>query len=144
MLGPISPSAVEDTNGRCAYPFSDFPGILQRGMADRWLRKGPKVITRSFVAPKSGPADRDRACRASSGRRWMSCGSQRGSHCPHLHTDQSLLTPGCCHCWGTPPVGIQCAQAAPANTSRVLLNLSPWLHHCCAMQKNQVTTTSSC
>lgn len=29
-LGPISPSAVEDTNGKGAYPFSDFPGILQK------------------------------------------------------------------------------------------------------------------
>lgn len=33
--GPISPSAVEATSGKCAYPISDFPGILQRGMANQ-------------------------------------------------------------------------------------------------------------
>lgn len=38
---------------------------LTRGHS--WLRKDPKVITRSFMAPKSGPADTGRACRASSG-----------------------------------------------------------------------------
>lgn len=45
--GPISPSPVEDTNGKCAYPFSGFPGILQRGMANQRIHHGSGKTPRS-------------------------------------------------------------------------------------------------
>lgn len=81
---------------------------LTRGQS--WLRKDPKVITRSFMAPKSGPADTGRACRASSGGGGRAVGPSvvPSAHSSTLITLLALL--------GDSPVGIQGAQAAPANT----------------------------